>query len=289
MPRHYARARKQARRYNRRRRTGRVRAPRRRAKGLNRKEKKQVRVLAQQAVVRLSEPKRHQYQIGTFHNNPVLYAFGSPTYLQGTSWGGALMVNQAVSIPVGLVSQGGADDERIDLQILLRGIAFQFLISWNPTNIDPGTCIAKLMLVSTTNDPAGGNLSYIGGAAQDAFNHIPSLLCVPADTMGTRYVMDPLNKERSDLDVREYTVHWKRQMTFRADATKTFASRRLKVTQMFKTPKTIEYSSANASSVLGRRYFLLFNSTAEVTTSTQANRASPQLHANIWTFFRDRL
>ena len=263
------------------------------SRGLNAKERKQVLVLAKSAHIKLEPPKRHEYPIGAFHNTPSNYEYGQPmlTMLIGgiTEFGGLRMVAQTTSVTLGHILQGAAADQRLGNEIYLRGMKYNFVISWSPQNLVSDTEV-KFCLVSTLNDPSGGNLSWIPGVPQDATSHIPSLLCPPTNTMGYRYRTSQINRDNAKLDLSEYKVHWQRTFNCKQDDDIEYRQKKIEIAEMFKKPKLKVWdpSQPNTSGAWsGRRYFLLYNSTAP-TTATTTHRDCPAVHARIWTYFRDR-
>lgn len=256
--------------------------------GLTAKEQRQVEKIAKNVHIKMSDPRRHVYAMGGFHASVLEYAFGSPKYLDAGALGGEPMRNQTVSIPLRQIAFGNSVNERNADQIYINGEVFRFVVSWNPASLLRDE-IVKFRVVSTTNDPSGANLGFIPNAQQNADFHIPSLLLPPGDTLGLRYTMDPANRVRSDLDVREYKTHWTRQFTITQNDAISFKKKSLNVKILRpKAPELQTYAGQASTSLLGRRYFLLYNSTAERTTATLSNMQCPAVHARIWTYFRER-
>ena len=258
-------------------------------KGLSKKEKRQVAVIAQKAVVNLGDPKRSVFAAGEFHTDVQFFSYGSPKYIDGDDLGGMKTTSETRAIAVGRVSKGSdPNSQRKGNKILLKGMAFNFMIGWNPHTINEN-CIVRLALISTMNDPSGGDLGYIPGATpQDARNHIPSLLMPPADTMGLRYKDSATNRVWPGLDPSEYQFHWSKRFSLNQTDTITWKSKQVKVVNMLTTPAEQEYIGASENTILGRRYFILYNSNAPESTATLAEQDCPAIHFRIWTYFRDR-
>lgn len=287
MPRGFRNAR---RRYQKRR-AVQARRRRRRSKkvsGLNSKERSQVKTIAQQAVVKLSEPKRVTHDVGDFNADITQYSYGQPAYIANAGQAGVLLTNKTQSIPIGGIAQGSSAYQRVGLRAIVRGFRQIMCVSWDPSRLtDNVEC--RFRLVSTMNDPAGGNLGFIPGAQQDAQNHVPTLLLPPSDTLGYLYMNSPLNMARQDLDVREYQKHWTKSVMCKQDDSKTFATRTITVPTMFKRPLVQQYAGTGSGAILGRKYFLLFNSTTSHAVATSQNFQAPQVHMRLWTYFRDEI
>ena len=257
-------------------------------KGLNQKEKSQVRTIAKVMNIAMSKPKRHVYNGGEFHSNVALYAYGSPVFRDANGLRGAIMNNLTTSIAVGRVPYGSDSVTRQTYEIYVKSINMNLAVSYNPTNL-PEQIIIKLALVSTLNDPPNGNLGFLPNVDQNAASHIPSLLLPPGNTMGLRYFNSPENRSLAALDLKEYKMHWQKRFVCQQSDVTNFRVKYVKINEYFKKPLLQKYTAQTETSILGRRYFLLYNSSAENTTATQQNEQAPAIHMRIWTHFRDRL
>lgn len=257
---------------------------------LSKPARREVKKIAQQALINLGEPKRRSYVMGQWHTGNTLYSFGCPKLIVGDALGGVKMDAKTVSIPVGRIPYGGVNHsnaERAGMLTLLKGIVFNFIISWNPSKIDPGM-VCRFRLVSTMNDPTGGNISYVPGQSQDALYHIPSHLLPPANTLGLRYKGDLVSRLLVGMDPKEYNVLWSRSFVLRTSQEIEFKMLKFSVKHFFSPPVKQEYIGQAEQNILGRRYFLLYNSTAVESTSSLVTQNCPSLHAILWTYFRDR-
>lgn len=289
----YRRARK---RYTRRRaqqRRARFKRRGRTRKGLSRTQRRQAQTIAQIAVMKLSKPKRMALELGQFNTDALGYCYGTPKIHardplthQITGLGGLPCTCQTTSVPVGQLAQGGALSERAGYRTLIRGFSYDFIVSHNPL-VTNQVNVVSIALVSTMNDPAGGNLSYIAGQPQNALYHIPSLLLPPKPQMGYRYKDDSNNRIRQDLDPKEYKIHWRKKVYCWPNTGKMYANKKLKIKVMFKRPIRQLYAAAGAGSLTGRKFYLLFNSSADALYTSAVAQTCPCLHARIWTYFRD--
>ena len=164
-------------------------------KGLNKKEKNQVVNIAKLVNIKMTEPKQFNIEIGTFFLNTADYEYLQPHIISaaGTLMG-STMTNETTSIPIANIPYGMNPDTRKTMNVHISGINYNMYVSYCPASLTQD-CICRFMLVSTLNDPAGGNLSFISGQPQNRLFHIPSLLCPPADTLGMRYTNDKYNLE----------------------------------------------------------------------------------------------
>lgn len=255
-------------------------------KGLSSQEKSQTQKMINQSILKTSDPKKRSYSIGIFHNSPPMYDYEQPKQVDSAGFYGVAMTNQTTSIPIGAIPIGSNPQTRAGDAVMVSGTIYNFLVAWAPDSIN-NDIIIKFMLVSTLNDPSGSNLSFLPGSTNNASYHIPSLICPPGDTLGARHTWDEMNRVRLDLDLREYQFHWTKKYTLKQNDNISYKQLNLKFGGMYENPKKIEFGGIGQSNFLGRRYFLLYNSTVETTTHSLSSKNCPSLHGRINTYFRD--
>lgn len=261
---------------------------------LSKRAAKAVKVIARQAVVNMSDVKQNIRDIGEFNGSPADFGYGQPQYLTGASWaqgtGTTLMTSHTACVNhIGSLAMGTGIMLREGTEVYLKGIRISFSITTAPSSMVRDT-VARVRLVSTTNDPGGQNLGFIPNApAQNRLYHIPTLLCPPSDTFGMLKWNDQGNLGRTDLDVREFKIHWTKTYKFRPNASVPLRTIKDKVSKFWKNPRLVEYGGTHESHRLGRKYFLLWNSNILPGEGLATNKQCPLFHARIFTYFADRL
>lgn len=283
--------------------------------GLNSKEKKEVMRLAKQiAKSTVSQQTTLKKQIttlpnGAWNHDALSWNYGRPKFNETIEdvvhFSGLQIDDKTKSIPLGLIQHDAGETTwaRRTNEILKTSASIIFIFTYNPALLD---CPVTLTygIFSTENDPLPQseegqvqifteydvlghyNQTAIYNETQDPtrLNHIASNL-MPIPTFN--YVSNKRDMDQVPaLDMSEYKKHWVKTIKFYPDPDGPQEKQVVKKF-FFKIDKREKYGSIYDTSLMGKRYYLLINSTNKRDETSSANGQGIFMHMNNATYFRD--